>query len=106
MTEPLMDFQCYVGKYEIKRFDEVFAEAKLRPRLDPPNMPYLVEAGSAKLIRPPREHLEGAVGWLVRTPISTWGEIYDRWLISFNKSTEQIGARAALERPPEIDLDP
>ena len=29
MPAELMDFQCYVGKYEIKRFDELPADTHL-----------------------------------------------------------------------------
>ena len=72
LAEPLMDFQCYVGKYEIKRLDELPDPDKFMRDFEPANMPYLVQVGSAALRRPKLDYLKAAVGHLLQTPTSKW----------------------------------
>ena len=70
MSEPLMDFQCYVGKYAIMRFDEL--PEKHQEYINPANMPHLVQVGPAKLIRPSHKALNYAVGLLLQTKMPKW----------------------------------
>jgi hypothetical protein len=87
MAVPLFDFQCWVGKYEINRFDELPAKTNmaafaaeiyqssasdfLEADFDaPPDAPYLLQVGSAKFLRPSRKALDHAVGLLLRTEVS------------------------------------
>jgi hypothetical protein len=69
MLEPLLDFQCYVGKYEIKRYDELDKKFREEP-IEVANMPCLVQVGHAKLIRPAPKALNYAVGLLLQTKLS------------------------------------
>jgi hypothetical protein len=76
MLDPLADFQCYVGKYEVRRRDEL-PPPKCDYYPDPPpddwpNMPQLVQVGPAKLIKPRRDALKFAVGLLLKTPMPKW----------------------------------
>jgi hypothetical protein len=86
MTEPLLDFACYVGKYEIKQFDELPKQNRKMERArgfagwPPPNMPYLVQVGPAELRKPKLDHLRGAVGHLLQTPQAKWNDASDKWL--------------------------
>jgi len=87
MSEPLFDFQCWVGKYEIKRFDELpaktnmaaiageFYESSAAEFLEsdfdaPPDAPYLLQVGPAKSLRPNGKALDHAVGLLLQTEVS------------------------------------
>ena len=106
MSEPLLDFQCYVGKYEIWRSDELPPPLEQYPRVEPHNMPYLVEIGSAKLVTPPRKRLEAAVGWLLQTPIAKWEKAFGRWANKLYELDQQFEHDVALEKCGEIDLDP
>jgi hypothetical protein len=85
MPAELLDFQCYVGKYEIKRFDELPADSQLHELAAEvygdaaeflqadfdasPDVPYLVLVGPAKLLKPERKTLDYAVGLLLQTKI-------------------------------------
>ena len=46
MSEPLLDFQCWVGKYEIKRFDELHKNQQ--EYIEAANMPHLVQVGPGR----------------------------------------------------------
>src|SRR5258708_40250984 len=87
MSEPLFDFQCWVGKYEIKRFDELPAKtnmAAIAGEFDesiaaeflesdfdaPPDAQYLLQVGPAKSLRPNGKALDHAVGLLLQTEVS------------------------------------
>jgi hypothetical protein len=77
MLEPLAEFQCYVGKYEIRRRDELPPPKGDDDWPDPPpddwpNMPQLVQVGPAKLVKPKRDALKFAVGLLLKTPMPKW----------------------------------
>jgi hypothetical protein len=73
-----MDFECYVGKYEIRRFDELPEKNRQRERAPagrpPPTMPYLVQVGPATLVKPKLNHLRAAVGHLLQTPQAKWDD--------------------------------
>jgi hypothetical protein len=87
MSEPLMDFACYVGKYEIKRFDELPEEEDSDPH-ESPNMPYLVQVGPAKLVRPKLDHLRAAVGLLLQTPVQKWrAASAEKWWAFYEEGT-------------------
>jgi hypothetical protein len=79
-----MDFQCYVGKYEIKRFDELPEKNQIMERgfagWPPPNMPYLVQVGPATLVKPKPNHLRAAVGHLLQTPQANWYDASNKWM--------------------------
>lgn len=97
MSEPLFDFQCWAGKYEIKRFNELPEKTKLaafaaevyessaaeflESDFDaPPDAPYLVQVGTAKSLKPDRKALDHAVGLLLQTKISKLQRAErDRW---------------------------
>jgi hypothetical protein len=70
MSDPLIDFQCWVGKYEIKRFDAL--DKKYQEYIEAANMPHLVQVGPAKLIRPSSKALSYAVGLLLQTKMPKW----------------------------------
>lgn len=71
MAEPPLDFQCYVGKYEIKRFDEL--PEKYRKWFNKPsNMPHLVQIGRASLRKPESRALDMAIGLLLKTQMPKW----------------------------------
>jgi hypothetical protein len=70
MAEPLVDFQCYVGKYVIMPFAKL--PEKYRPYDGPANMPHLLQVGPAKLIRPSHRVLSYAVGLLLQTKMPNW----------------------------------
>ena len=70
MAEPLLDFQCYVGKYETMPFAQL--PKKYRKYDGPANMPQLVQVGPAKLIRPSPKVLSYAVGLLLQTKTPKW----------------------------------
>ena len=86
MPAELMDFGCYVGKYEIKRFEELPAGSQLHELAAEvyggsaaeflqsdfdasPDVPYLVLVGPAKLLKPERKTLDYAVGLLLQTKV-------------------------------------
>src|SRR5262245_53228269 len=77
MTEPFLDFACYVGKYEIKHFDDLHAKdrknieghKRQQPHFCYPNLDrfFLVQAGPTKRVAGRRSALEHAVGLLLKT---------------------------------------
>jgi hypothetical protein len=71
MTDTPMDFQCYVGRYELRRIDEL-SEKDRKYISDSPNVRRLVQVGRAKLMRPKREALDMAVGLLLKTRMPKW----------------------------------
>jgi hypothetical protein len=74
-----MDFQCYVGKYEIKRLDELPESARALERRRPPHFPFLVQVGPAKLVRPKLDHLRAAVGRLLQMPALDFSAAFEEW---------------------------
>jgi hypothetical protein len=70
MPEPLLDFQCWVGKYEIVPFAKLPEKYQFYP--GPADMPQLVQVGPAKLIRPTSKALSYAVGLLLQTKMPKW----------------------------------
>src|SRR5262249_4350904 len=80
MAEPLMDFECHVGKYEIRRYDELPENARSLDYHDAPNMPYLLQVGPGRLIRPKPDFLRAAVGHLLQTRMPRWHAAMEkRW---------------------------
>jgi hypothetical protein len=72
-----MDFRCYVGKYEIKRFDEL--DKAQQEYNEAANMPHLVQVGPARLITPSPKALNYAVGLLLQTKMPKWWAANDRF---------------------------
>jgi hypothetical protein len=70
MPEPLMDFRCYIGKYEFKRFDEL--DKNQQEYIESANMPHLVQVGPGRLVKPSRKALHYAVGLLLQTKMPKW----------------------------------
>src|SRR5262245_27957455 len=77
MAEPLIDFQCYVGKYEIKRFDEL--DEKQKEFIEAANMPHLVQLGPARLITPSPKALTYTLGLLLQTKMPKWWAANNRF---------------------------
>src|SRR5262245_5225515 len=83
MTEPLMDFHSYVGKYEIQHFDELPAKDRKsteghewRPQFCYPHLDhfFLVQIAPAKRVPQRLSALKHAVGLLLKTDTSDLDE--------------------------------
>src|SRR5262245_1041678 len=103
MSEPLMDFQCYVGKYEIKRFDEL--DKKQQEYIEAANMPHLVQVGPARLIRPSRKALNYAVGLLLQTKMPKWWAANDRFE-SDHEHARALHQQLIISDEEDEDFDP
>ncbi|MFH1344081.1 MAG: hypothetical protein ABIL01_23220 [Pseudomonadota bacterium] len=129
MPEPLFDFQCWVGKYEIRRFDELpettnmaafaaeiygsSAAEFLQSDFDaPPDAPYLLQVGPAKSLRPSRKVLDHAVGLLLQTEMSELHRArWDRWndiRKRLKSATSRLKELSELDRirSESINFDP
>jgi hypothetical protein len=129
MPEPLFDFQCWVGKYEVKRFDELPEKTNmpafaaevygssagefLESDFDaPPDAPYLLQVGPAKLLKPSRKVLDHAVGLLLQTDVSKlrraqgnrWSDIRKR-LKSATSRRKELSELEKIRTEP-INFDP
>jgi hypothetical protein len=71
MAETPLDFQCWLGSYEIWHKDKLPSGMEFGG-LTPPNTPVLVQTGPVKLVRPKREALDYAVGLLLKTKMPKW----------------------------------
>jgi hypothetical protein len=105
MSEPLMDFATYVGKYEIKRFDELPKKGREYERRELPNMPYLVQVGTAELRKPKLDHLRGAVGHLLQTQTPKWLATQKRWRNATFTRNDDGEREVRRDVPFEIDPD-
>ncbi|HVR57319.1 MAG TPA: hypothetical protein VMT72_10895 [Pseudolabrys sp.] len=124
MPEPLFDFQCWVGKYEIRRFDELPAKTNmaafaadiygssaaefLQSDFDaPPDAPYLLQAGPAKSLRPSRKVLDHAVGLLLQTEVSELHRAQgDRWSDIRKRLKSATSRRRELRELDKIQTEP
>jgi len=118
MSAPLFDFQCWVGKYEIKRFDELPAKTSmaefaaeiyessaaefLEADFDaPPDAPYLLQVDSAQLLKPSRKALDHAVGLLLQTDISKFHRA--QWERQIDIRKRLISAKSRRSELRELD---
>ncbi|MET4245486.1 hypothetical protein [Bradyrhizobium sp. RT10b] len=124
MPEPLFDFQCRVGKYEIRRFDELpektnmaafaaeiygsSAAEFLQSDFDaPPDAPYLLQVGPAKSLRPSRKILDYAVGLLMQTEVSALHRAQgDRWSDIRKRLKSATSRRKELSELDKIRNEP
>ena len=106
MANPAMDFQCHVATYELRRADELAAKQG-RPIFEPPNMPHLVAASRAKVLRPTRQAMNLAVGLLLRTQMPKWHAAQKRRAQEFAELAQRFGPESAIKQQSSdpIDLD-
>jgi hypothetical protein len=97
MAETPIDFQCWLGSYEIWHEDKI--PPKIKSQNTPPNIPHLVQTGALKIVRPRREALGMAVELLVKTEMPKWHAEYIRRM--------RVGGDAADKKlkSQEFDLD-
>jgi hypothetical protein len=130
MPEPLFDFRCWVGKYEIRRFDELPEKTNmaafaaevygssagefLESDFDaPPDAPHLLQIGPAKLLKPSRKVLDFAVGLLLQTEVSElqrtvgnrWSDIRKRLKSATSRRRELSELERLRTEPINFDLD-
>lgn len=124
MPAPLFDFQCWVGKYEIKRFDELpeatnmaafaneiyqsSAAEFLGSDFDaPPDAPYLLQVGPAKSLRPSRKALDHVVGLLLQTDVSKLHRAEsDRWIDIRKRLKSATSRRRELAELGKLRAEP
>src|SRR5262245_50615477 len=107
MAETPLDFQCWLGSYEILHKD------KLPPGMEfggltPPNTPVLVQTGPLKRVRPKREALDYAVGLLLKIKMPKWHAEEERRRLKYADSKLLVGNDAAFKkffRSFEFELD-
>ena len=108
MSDPLMDFQCYVGSYEVRPVDELPAKDQEHEH-DPPNMLHLLQTGKAKLVKPKRAALDMAVQLLLKTQMPKWRAAQDRrnkeLLFEMRRRGDDTGVREMRRKEIEIDPD-
>lgn len=100
MPEPLMDFQCFVGKYEIKLLHRNELEY-----IEAANMPHLVQVGPARLIKPPQKALSYAVGLLLQTKMPKWWAANDRFE-SDDEHARALSQKLIISDEEDEDFDP
>jgi hypothetical protein len=103
MTEPAIDYKCYVGTYELRRPDEI---PGCRPG-DLPGIRRLVKVGQSKRVKPRPEAITQAVELLLKARVASFYAAYDTWERELSRLTDRFGFEAAVERmkgkPFEID---
>src|SRR5262249_41736808 len=119
MLEPLADFQCWVGKYEVRPANAVpESDFMAECDLEPPNTPHLVQIGPATLRSPRRKALNYAVQLLLQTQMPKWREARYKWRVEFDERYRELSgtywtprdatsdsSMAAAARPIEFDKE-